>query len=199
MELATRGSVCGLLHGSRRAEPLSLAMSAAMMYDVAKGMLYLHKLLPRVLHHDLKSLNLLLFDGLVVKICDFGLAKVKQSSMSSTTRAKGTAAWMPPECFEDEEVELWTRASDVYSFGVVMYEFLARQLPWPKRKEAQIALAVLKGLRPTLPDGCEPGVLRVLMERCWDQLPARRPTFDDVAIALRDAVAVLGGEIREGS
>ncbi|CAM9695898.1 unnamed protein product [Phaeothamnion confervicola] len=191
MELATQGSVWDLLHGSRRTEPLSVAMSAAMMYDVAKGMLYLHRLHPPVLHHDLKSLNLLLFDGLVVKICDFGLAKVKQSTMS-TARTKGTAAWMPPECFEDEEGESWTCASDVYSFGVVMYEFLARQLPWPKKKEAQIAIAVMAGKRPTLPDGCEPGALRALMERCWDQVPVQRPDFDDVAIALRDAVAELG-------
>ena len=98
MEFAECGSLYRLLHEMR---PLpgpeyNTGHAVSWCLQCARGVAYLHSLRPNpIIHRDLKSPNLLLVgDGLVLKICDFGTACDKQTIM---TNNKGSAAWMAPE------------------------------------------------------------------------------------------------------
>ena len=94
VELARGGSLQQYLHSGR--EPLPHDLQVAFLYDVARGMWFLHD--KGVFHRDLKSANVLIFANGRLKICDFGLSKVKTDlSSSAPSGVVGTIHWMSPE------------------------------------------------------------------------------------------------------
>ncbi|CAN0043578.1 unnamed protein product, partial [Scytosiphon promiscuus] len=90
VELAPGCSLESFLHASR--EPLTHPLQAALLHDVARGMLFLHG--RGILHRDLKSANVLVFANNHLKLCDFGLSKFK-TEVSSRSRGGpvGTLQW----------------------------------------------------------------------------------------------------------
>ena len=65
-----------------------------------------------------------------MKICDFGLSKMKTKLRKNNNMVIGTANWMAPETLRGEK---YTEASDVYSFGVVIWELLSGEIPFAQR------------------------------------------------------------------
>lgn len=61
------------------------------------GMRYLHSRKPLIVHRDLKSPNLLVAKDWTVRLCDFGLSKLKSNTFLSTKSTGGTPEWMAPE------------------------------------------------------------------------------------------------------
>ncbi|XP_059462437.1 serine/threonine-protein kinase CTR1 isoform X2 [Corylus avellana] len=86
-EYLSRGSLYRLLHKPGAREMLDERRRLNMAYDVAKGMNYLHKRNPPVVHRDLKSPNLLVDKKYTVKVCDFGLSRLKASTFLSSKSA----------------------------------------------------------------------------------------------------------------
>lgn len=108
IELARGGSLEAYLHEAT--EPLAPARQTAFLYDVARGMSFLHS--KGILHRDLKSANVLMFPHDRLKLCDFGLSKIKTDISSRSTRgAVGTTKWMSPEEMNDSPA---TELTDVY-------------------------------------------------------------------------------------
>lgn len=107
-ELARGGSLSEYLHSS--SEPLAHALQTAFLYDIARGMSFLHT--KDILHRDLKSANVLVFANHRLKLCDFGLSKIKtESSSRSKLGAVGTAQWMSPEEMDESPAN---ERTDVY-------------------------------------------------------------------------------------
>ncbi|KAG4970638.1 hypothetical protein JHK85_037059 [Glycine max] len=129
-----RGSLYRLLHRSGAKEVLDERRRLGMAYDVAKGMNYLHKRNPPIVHRDLKSPNLLVDKKYTVKVCDFGLSRLKANTFLSSKSAAGTPEWMAPEVLCDEPSN---EKSDVYSFGVILWELATLQQPWVNLNPAQ--------------------------------------------------------------
>jgi len=170
-----------------------------MCYDTADAMAYLHSFEPAIIHRDLKSLNVLLEspilcegDRPVAKVTDFGLSRLKASTSHSTMTVEvGTVHWMAPEIASEK----YDEKVDLYSYAMVLYELIYRAIPFGDWvDDRQIAACVEAGERPDVdvcPADC-PGVLISLMKMCWDHVPAKRPTFDQVrkavAVALEAAV-----------
>ena len=97
MELMPQGSLYDLLQSG---QDLPWQTRYQIAADSAQGLSDLHE--RKILHRDLKSLNILLRNGRA-KLADFGLAKVKHETGSqSSMTAKGTVLWMAPELFDDE-------------------------------------------------------------------------------------------------
>jgi len=115
-------------------------MIKRMMMDAAKGMNYLHKSNPMIIHRDLKSHNLLVDENWKVKVCDFGLSKIleNQSDFNNMT-ACGTASWTAPEILRNEK---YTEKADVYSYGIVLWECVTREDPYVGMPPFQVVLAV---------------------------------------------------------
>ncbi|CAN0184565.1 unnamed protein product, partial [Ectocarpus sp. 8 AP-2014] len=189
IELASGGSLWDYLHSS--SEPLSHALQTAFLYDIALGMSFLHT--KGILHRDLKSANVLMFENRRLKLCDFGLSKVKtEASSRSKTGPVGTAQWMSPEEMDESPAN---ERTDVYSFGIVCFEVVTQTEPFKGLKQTLVIRAVAdKGKRPEIPEGASasPDVVP-LMEQCWTQEPKDRPDgFGPVVRALASVVSRVG-------
>eukprot|EP00803_Ostreobium_quekettii_P005047 evm.model.scf_116.9 EVM.evm.TU.scf_116.9 scf_116:78579-84479(+) len=128
-----RGSLFRLLHKSNAVIDERLRLKMAV--DVAKGMCYLHSFKPPIIHRDLKSPNLLVDKDWTVKVCDFGLSRVKAGTLAPWSRA-GTPEWMAPEVLRNEPSN---ESCDVYSFGVILYELVTRKEPWKEINAVQVS------------------------------------------------------------
>ncbi|CAM9942758.1 unnamed protein product, partial [Ectocarpus sp. 12 AP-2014] len=189
VELASGGSLQKYLHSA--SDPLGHALQAAFLYDIARGMTFLH--VKGILHRDLKSANVLMFANGRLKLCDFGLSKVKTDLSSRSTRgAVGTTQWMSPEEMEGSPANELT---DMYSFGVLCFEVVTRTEPFKGKRPAHVIGAVLyRNERPQIPEGASasPEVVP-LMEQCWRQDPVERPEgFGPVVRALASVVSRVG-------
>ncbi|CAN0096500.1 unnamed protein product [Ectocarpus sp. 12 AP-2014] len=189
VELAEGGSLQQYLYST--SEPLAHALQTAFLYDIARGMSFLH--VRGILHRDLKSANVLMFANGRLKLCDFGLSKVKTDvSSRSKQGAVGTTQWMSPEEMDESPANELT---DVYSFGILCFEVVTRTEPFKGKRPAQVIRAVLyEEERPQIPEGASasPDVV-ALMEQCWKQDPADRPAgFGPVVRALASVASRFG-------
>ncbi|CAN8237363.1 unnamed protein product [Cochlearia groenlandica] len=184
-EYLSRGSLYRLLHKSGANEQLDERRRLSMAYDVAKGMNYLHNRNPPIVHRDLKSPNLLVDKKYTVKVCDFGLSRLKASTFLSSKSAAGTPEWMAPEVLRDEPSN---EKSDVYSFGVILWELATLQQPWGNLNPAQVVAAVgFKHKRLEIPRDLNPQVAAII-EGCWTNEPWKRPSFATIMDLLRPLI-----------
>ncbi|XP_065855214.1 serine/threonine-protein kinase CTR1 [Euphorbia lathyris] len=184
-EYLSRGSLYRLLHKSGAREVLDERRRLSMAYDVAKGMNYLHRRNPPIVHRDLKSPNLLVDKKYTVKVCDFGLSRLKANTFLSSKSAAGTPEWMAPEVLRDEPSN---EKSDVYSFGVILWELATLQQPWGNLNPAQVVAAVgFKCKRLEIPRDLNPQVAAII-EACWANEPWKRPSFASIMESLRPLI-----------
>ncbi|KAL6295508.1 hypothetical protein ACE6H2_003650 [Prunus campanulata] len=176
-EFLSGGSMYDFVH--KQTGALSLQSLLRVAIDVSRGMNYLHQ--NNIIHRDLKAANLLMDENGVVKVADFGIARV-QAQSGVMTAETGTYRWMAPEVIEHKPYD---HKADVFSFGVVLWELLTGKLPYENLTPLQAAVGVVqKGLRPTIPRHANP-MLVELMERCWQQDPSLRPEFSEIVKMLQ--------------
>ncbi|KAF0901781.1 hypothetical protein E2562_006245 [Oryza meyeriana var. granulata] len=134
-EYATRGSLHDILHGKKGvkgAQPgpaLSWVQRVRIALSAAKGLEFLHeKAEPRVVHRDIKSSNIMLFENDVAKIGDFDVSNQApdMAARLHSTRVLGTFGYHAPEYAMTGQL---STKSDVYSFGVVLLELLTGRKP----------------------------------------------------------------------
>jgi serine/threonine protein kinase len=185
MELAS-GSVLSLLtdHGSE----LKLENLHAMALSCAAGMDYLSK--QRVVHRDLACRNLLYFKDMmtgeyIIKVADFGLAKVVNTEYYATPQSACPFKWSAIEALAFRR---FTTMSDVWSFGVVLWELYSRGMePYTGVGPAQVYPLLKSGLRLPQPSGC-PDVIYELMRNTWLEEPTDRPPFSKLVECLTTIV-----------
>ncbi|GLU16071.1 hypothetical protein SLE2022_325210 [Rubroshorea leprosula] len=184
-EYLPRGSLYRLINRPTAGEILDQRRRLRMALDVAKGINYLHCLSPPIVHWDLKSPNLLVDKNWTVKVCDFGLSRFKANTFISSKSVAGTPEWMAPEFLRGEPSN---EKSDVYSFGVILWELVTMQQPWNGLGPAQVVGAVaFQNRRLTIPPNTSP-VLASLMESCWADDPAQRPSFANIVETLKKLI-----------
>lgn len=150
-QFATKGSLHDVLHGRKGvqdAEPgpvLSWIQRVKIAYGAARGLEYLHeKVQPSIVHRDVRSSNVLLFDGFEAKIADFTLTNQSPDTAARlhSTRVLGTFGYHAPEYAMTGQL---TQKSDVYSFGVVLLELLTGRKPvdhtMPKGQQSLVTWA----------------------------------------------------------
>ncbi|XP_031384033.1 serine/threonine-protein kinase STY46-like isoform X2 [Punica granatum] len=184
-EFMSGGSVYDYLHKQKGVFKLPSLLKVAI--DVSKGMNYLHQ--NNIIHRDLKAANLLMDENEVVKVADFGVARVKAQSGVMTAET-GTYRWMAPEVIEHRPYD---HKADVFSFGIVLWELLTGKLPHEHLTPLQAAVGVVqKGIRPVIPRETHPK-LAALLERCWQQDPTLRPDFGEITEILMQIAKEVGG------
>ncbi|NXP19578.1 RIPK2 kinase, partial [Scytalopus superciliaris] len=199
-EYMTNGSLNQLLHGKDVYPDIPWCLRFRILYEIALGVNYLHNMNPPLLHHDLKTQNILLDDEFHVKIADFGMSKWRVISMSqsrseSSLPEGGTIIYMPPEDYNPSQK---TRASvkhDIYSYAIIMWEVMSRKRPFEEViNPLQIMYSVSQGQRLDLTEESlsmdiphRMLVIR-LMESGWAQNPDERPSFLKCLIDLEPVV-----------
>ncbi|KAI4350242.1 hypothetical protein L6164_004715 [Bauhinia variegata] len=185
-EFMCGGSVYDYLHKQNGVFKFPTLLKVAI--DVSKGMNYMHQ--NNIIHRDLKAANLLMDENCIVKVADFGVARVKAQSGVMTAET-GTYRWMAPEVIEHKPYD---HKADVFSFGVVLWELLTGKLPYEYLTPLQAAIGVVQqGLRPTIPKATHPKFV-ALLERCWQQDPTLRPDFSEIIEILKQLAKEVGGE-----
>ncbi|KAG0563749.1 hypothetical protein KC19_8G056800 [Ceratodon purpureus] len=112
-EFMSGGSVYDYLHKQKAV--LKMPMLLRVAIDVSKGMDYLHQ--NKIIHRDLKAANLLMDENEVVKVADFGVARV-QAQSGVMTAETGTYRWMAPEVCIKYELIIYEGLNTVYVVGV---------------------------------------------------------------------------------
>ena len=190
-EFLHRGSLYKLLH---RPQPpqvtaaLSEARRMRMALDVAKGMHYLHSCDPIIVHRDLKSPNLLVDKHWMVKVCDFGLSRMKNHTFLSSKSNAGTPEWMAPEVLRNEPSD---EKSDIWSYGVIFWELLTLKEPWNGLNPMQVVGAVgFSGNSLAIPEDARPEA-KSLCEDCFRGNAKDRPSFLEIQKRLRPMQAMI--------
>jgi len=117
-EFVPNGTLSDLLHGRPRRRVVTLPTRLRIAAETAEALKHLHSPPHPTLHGDVKPQNILLGDGWVAKVSDFGCSTINDNVQ---VVPKGTLAYLDPEFLQDFQI---TEKTDVYSFGVVLIELL---------------------------------------------------------------------------
>ena len=110
-------------------------LKVSFMFDVSKGLAYLHNQKPAVIHRDLTARNVLINSAMVAKIADFGVSRfvhdciTTQEKSSQMTRVPGNSVYMPPEASNESNTQ-YSSKLDIFSFGVLTLYCIAQKLPF---------------------------------------------------------------------
>jgi serine/threonine-protein kinase len=189
LEFVDGGSLAQKVH--RRAQPPREA--AYLTETLSRAVQYAHQ--HGVVHRDLKPANVLLTQGGIPKITDFGLAKRLEgdSGQTRTGAVMGTPSYMAPEQARGEVRGVGPLA-DVWSLGAVLYELLTGRPPFQGQTPAQTMLQVTRD-EPKPPSRWQPGVprdLETICLKCLQKDPARR--YPDAGALAEDLRRYLAGE-----
>ncbi|XP_027904581.1 serine/threonine-protein kinase STY46-like isoform X1 [Vigna unguiculata] len=180
------GSMFDFLHKQKTALALPTLLKVAI--DVCEGMKYLHQ--NNIIHRDLKAANLLIDENGVVKVADFGVARVHNQSGIMTAET-GTYRWMAPEVIEHRPYD---HKADVFSFAIVLWELLTGKLPYEHLSPLQAAVGVIqKGLRPKIPSNTHSQLVE-LLHWCWHHDSSLRPNFSEILEFLLRVTKTVTGE-----
>ena len=138
--------------------------------QIASGLSAAHE--NRIIHRDIKPQNIIMSRDGKVKVTDFGIAKVADSTTVTTTAA-GTVHYISPEQarggYSDER-------SDIYSLGITMYEMVTGRVPFEGETNVAVALMHIQSemvpprkLEPSIPVSFEKIILK-----CTQKKPERR-------------------------
>ena len=168
MELLEGESLDQLI--SRRAAlPVPLKLTYAL--QACRALDYAHK--RGIIHRDIKPDNVMLTRDGTVKVVDFGIARVLETSKTQTGMLLGTFAYMSPEQYHGEHADA---RSDIWSFGVLLYELLAYQRPFRGATPASLMHSICQQepspLQDTIPD-C-PAALEKVIQRVLRKSPDER-------------------------
>lgn len=182
-EFMNKGSLLELL---RRDEGKALSFMELVYIgaQVSSGMAYLES--RQLIHRDLAARNVLVSDGCVAKICDFGLARlIKDDEYCPSAGSRFPVKWTAPEAALCGRFSI---KSDVWSFGVLLMElFTYGQVPYPGMHNREVIENVEKGYRMPKPvNNLLPDALYRLMLSCWEADADRRPTFEFLHHFLED-------------
>ncbi len=174
-------------HLSHYAEPIHLlpiARVLSLAARVADALDYAHK--QNVVHRDIKPANIMFNkDTDELKLTDFGIARLTDTSRTKTGIVLGTPSFMSPEQLEGRPLD---GRSDLFGLGITLYQLLTGQLPFRADSMTRLMQKIateehvpLRSLRPELPDMAEQIVTRALAKSALD----RYQTGAEMAVALR--------------
>jgi serine/threonine protein kinase len=171
---------------------LPLVQKLRIVVDICRGLDYAHK--HGVFHRDVKPANVRILEDGTVKIVDFGIARLEDSTMTKTGMVLGTPSYMAPEILRGARVD---HRADMWAVGVVLYELLRGLRPFDAPTIAALVYKIVHEPAPAL-DAAKlgvPGSVAAIVEQALAKDPAGR--YRDMA-EMADALQMVLGMTPSG-
>ncbi|XP_053360783.1 serine/threonine-protein kinase TNNI3K isoform X4 [Clarias gariepinus] len=184
-QFVSGGSLFSLLHEQKRLIDLQSKLIIAI--DVARGMEYLHNLTQPIIHRDLNSHNILLYEDGHAVVADFGESRFLLSmDEDNMTKQPGNLRWMAPEVFT--QCTRYSVKADMFSYALCLWELLTGEIPFAHLKPAAAAADMAyHHIRPPIGYSI-PKLLSTLLMRGWNACPEERPEFSEVVSKLEECL-----------
>ena len=174
-----------LSHFLARGQPIREVLD--VLIQVARGLAAAHA--RNIIHRDIKPSNVIVTQEGLVKIVDFGLARVIASaSMTQSFNTSGTLPYMAPEQILGEAV---TPACDVWALGIILAEALAKQHPFARDNTGAMTFAIVNQ-PPAGLDQLPPALSAIAYKALAKQVAHRYPTAKQMLSELEAAQAEAG-------
>jgi eukaryotic-like serine/threonine-protein kinase len=184
------------LNEYKQANPLNYKSALEIAIHIASALDEAHS--AGIVHRDIKPDNVMIRANGLVKILDFGIAKVSASSTSASDSSEdataiksetspgmiiGTANYMSPEQAKGKVVDART---DIFSFGVLLYEMIAGQLPFEGENALEMIGAILKDEPKPLNSDVPTEITKIISKCLRKDRDERYQTIKDVGNDLKD-------------
>jgi serine/threonine protein kinase len=186
---------------------LPLVHKLGYLVQACRALDYAHR--RGVIHRDVKPANIMVTSEGVVKVVDFGIARIVDTAKTQTGVLLGTLSYMSPEQVRGQHAD---QRCDVWALGVVMYELLTYRRPFDGENHAAVLMSILqqepRAIREFLPE-CPPALENVVQRTLRKEEGLRYPTMEALLVDLepiwislqKEAVQKLvshGRELMEG-
>ena len=128
---------------TKKEQLLPMRKVVGYVADIAAGLDYAHQ--KGIVHRDIKPANVMLLKSSVIKITDFGIARITATSQTQTGVVKGTPFYMSPEQIAGERVD---GRSDIFSLGVMLFQLLTGELPFQGDNPAALMHQIMSARHP---------------------------------------------------
>lgn len=159
-----------------RKPALAVGSKVGYVTQICRALDYAHR--HGVIHRDVKPANVVLTRDGVVKVVDFGIARLGDSSKTQTGTLVGTLAYLSPERVRGEHADAH---GDIWAVGVVLYELLAYQRPFDGENHAALLMSILQkdppSIRQFLPQ-CPASLERVILKALHKDEKQRYPSME---------------------
>ena len=139
MEYISKGNVYNLIPQDKK-KRLSSQIVASLIKDLISAVYFLHNMSPPIIHRDIKPENVLLAEGMVAKLTDFGWSNYMEEDVKRNTVC-GTPIYLAPEIIKeeghDEKVDIWC-------IGVLLFELITASVPFPGNDFETLKSNILK-------------------------------------------------------
>jgi len=160
-------------------EVLNLREIISYTSQILRALEHAHK--KGIVHRDIKPHNIMLLKNGVIKVTDFGIAKLPNTeTVTMTEKAIGTVYYISPEQASGKEIDA---RSDLYSLGIMMYEMATGSLPFTGESPVSVALMQVNE-NPTLPREINPyipaGLEQIIMHAMEKDPEARYQSAEEM-------------------
>jgi serine/threonine protein kinase/tetratricopeptide (TPR) repeat protein len=155
---------------------LELNKALDITIQICEGLKNAHE--KNIIHRDIKPANIFITNDGIVKILDFGLAKIKgETQLTKTGLTVGTTAYMSPEQAKGENVD---QRSDIWSLGVVFYQMISGKLPFKGEYDQAIIYSILNKSPEELNTAKK---IKKFINKCLQKKPVNRyQSIDEILV-----------------
>ena len=157
-----------------RLSPFNESQILDWFTQICLGLKHVHD--RKILHRDLKCQNIFLTKKGIIKLGDFGIARVLKSTMENARTMVGTPYYLSPEIVENRP---YSFKSDIWSLGVILYELCTLRPPFDAAGIPQLALKIAKGQYAPLPTHYSKDI-KNLVALLLSVDPSKRPTVNKI-------------------
>jgi serine/threonine protein kinase len=174
-------------------QPFPVSRVMKLMEQVCSALDFAHQ--HNVVHRDIKPANLMLTADDVVKITDFGTAKILQFGTAQTAHVMGTPSYMSPEQVKGKPVD---GRSDIFSLGVILYELMTGEKPFPGQNITTVIYKIIneEPIPPrSLDSSIHPGLSAVISRALAKDPAARYQSCHELLNALKSYHEMMGPDV----